>query len=85
MLYLLENHYTPKQAVEAVLAGDPRREHRQIGVLNAKGEVFAYTGEKCIPYAGHIIGEEYTVQGNILIGEEVLEAMASAFEKQRVN
>ena len=83
ILYLLENHYSPRQAVETILAGDPKREHRQIGVVSAKGEVYAYTGEKCIPYAGHVIGDKYTVQGNILVGEEVLEAMASAFEKAK--
>ncbi|MEM1646251.1 MAG: DUF1028 domain-containing protein [Ignisphaera sp.] len=80
ILYLLENHYTPKEAVELVLAGDPRKDFRQIGVVDAKGNAYAFTGSKCIPYAGHIIGDGFAVQGNILVGEEVLEAMAKAFE-----
>jgi len=80
ILYLLENNYTPKQAIEFVLSGDPRKEHRQIGVVNAKGEAYAYTGSSCIPYAGHIVGDGFAVQGNILVGEEVIEAMAKAFE-----
>ncbi|MEM0006467.1 MAG: DUF1028 domain-containing protein [Ignisphaera sp.] len=80
ILYLLENHYTPKQAVEFVLSSDPRREHRQVGVVSIKGEAYAYTGASCIPYAGHIIGDNFTVQGNILVGEEILEAMAKAYE-----
>jgi uncharacterized Ntn-hydrolase superfamily protein len=80
ILYLLENNYTPKQAIEFVLSGDPRKEHRQIGVVNAKGEAYAYTGLSCIPYAGHIVGDGFAVQGNILVGEEVIEAMAKAFE-----
>ncbi|MEM1526942.1 MAG: DUF1028 domain-containing protein [Ignisphaera sp.] len=80
ILYLLENHYTPKEAAELALAGDPRKDFRQIGVVDAKGNAYAFTGSKCIPYAGHIIGDGFAVQGNILVGEEVLEAMAKAFE-----
>ncbi len=80
ILALLEQGYTAKKAVEAVLAVDPKREHRQIGVVDARGNTYAFTGSKCIPYAGHIVGENYAVQGNILVGEEVLEAMAKAFE-----
>jgi uncharacterized Ntn-hydrolase superfamily protein len=83
ILALLENGYSPKRAVEAVLAVDPKRDQRQIGVVNARGEAYAYTGSKCIPYAGHIVGSGYAVQGNILAGEEVLEAMARAFETTR--
>ncbi len=80
ILLLLENGYSPRRAVEAVLATDPKREHRQLGVVSATGEAYAFTGKECIPYAGHIVGDGYTVQGNILAGEEVLEAMARAYE-----
>ncbi|MCS7112040.1 MAG: DUF1028 domain-containing protein [Ignisphaera sp.] len=83
LLYLLENRYTPKQAVELVLSSDPKREHRQIGVVSAKGEAYAYTGASCIPYAGHIVGDGFAVQGNILAGEEVVESMAKAFENTK--
>ncbi|MET1128815.1 MAG: DUF1028 domain-containing protein [Thermoproteota archaeon] len=80
ILYLLESNYTPQRAVEYVLAGDPRRGHRQVGVVDSRGNAYAYTGSKCIPYAGHVVGDGFAVQGNILVGEEVLEAMARAFE-----
>jgi uncharacterized Ntn-hydrolase superfamily protein len=83
ILYLLEANYTPQRAVEYVLAGDPRRDHRQVGVVDSKGNAYAYTGSKCIPYAGHVVGDSFAVQGNILVGEEVLEAMARAFETTR--
>lgn len=83
ILALLEEGYTPRRAVEAVLSVDPRREHRQIGVVDAKGEAYAFTGKECLPYAGHIVGDGYAVQGNILTGEEVLEAMARAYESTR--
>ncbi len=80
VLQLLEANYSPRKAVETLLSTDPRREHRQLGVVNAKGEAYAYTGKECLEYAGHIVGEGFAVQGNILAGPEVLEAMAKAYE-----
>ncbi len=82
-LSLLEAGYSPRRAVETLLSTDPRREHRQIGVVNAGGEAYAFTGRECIEYAGHIVGDGYAVQGNILAGPEVLEAMARAYESAR--
>ena len=82
-LSLLEAGYSPRRAVETLLSTDPRREHRQIGVVNARGEAYAFTGRECIEYAGHIVGDGYAVQGNILAGPEVLEAMARAYESAR--
>mgnify|MGYP001772654311 CR=1 FL=1 len=80
ILYLMESRYPPGRAVEVALAADPRKDERQVGAVNARGEAFAFTGKRCVPYAGHIVGDGFTVQGNILAGEEVLEAMARAFE-----
>lgn len=56
-------------------------ESRQIGMITFKGEAFAFTGENCTFWAGHKIGDDYACQGNILVGPEVIEEMASAFEK----
>ena len=80
VLYLMEMRLSPRRAVELALSGDPRREERQVGAVNAAGEAYAFTGSKCMPYAGHLTGDGFSVQGNILAGEEVLEAMARAFE-----
>ena len=65
-----------KEVVEKLTVADDKREHRQLGIVDSKGEAFAFTGSKCYDYAGHIIGDGYTVQGNILAGREVIEAMA---------
>jgi uncharacterized Ntn-hydrolase superfamily protein len=83
ILSLLEHGFNPKRAVDAVLQGDPRRELRQVGVVNARGEGYAFTGRECISFAGHIVGEGYVVLGNILAGPQVLEEMARAFEKTK--
>ena len=79
-LELLERGYSAKRALEILVSEDPLREHRQVGIVDAKGEAAAFTGKECYPYAGHIVGSGYTVQGNIIAGPEVLEAMAKAFE-----
>ncbi len=83
ILFLMEQGISPKRALEMVLAGDPRREHRQLGVVNARGEAAAFTGRECLEYAGHIVGDGYAVQGNILAGPQVLEKMSSAYENTR--
>ena len=70
----------PEQVLVALLADDERRAHRQVGIIDSQGRVAAYTGDKCLPFAGHKMGENYVVQGNILAGQAVLEAMAEAFE-----
>jgi len=70
--------------VEAVLAkllsGDEDREHRQVGIVDAEGKAAAFTGSECMSWAGHHTARSYTVQGNILVSEETVAAMAKAYE-----
>jgi uncharacterized Ntn-hydrolase superfamily protein len=56
---------------------------RQIAVLDAAGSVAADTGPGSFPVSGHVLGEGFSVQGNMLAGEEVLPAMAQAFTTMR--
>jgi len=62
---------------------DPRQDRRQVGIVDAKGRAAAFTGEACIVWAGHKVGEHYCVQGNILANATVVEEMAKAFEAAR--
>jgi uncharacterized Ntn-hydrolase superfamily protein len=66
--------------VRALTSTDPDHEHRQIGVVDAKGRAAAYTGTKCLDWAGHEVGEGFTCQGNILFGPAVVRAMARSYE-----
>ena len=66
--------------VEELTAADEEAPSRQIGVVGQDGSVAAFTGEECLDHAGHIEGDQYTVQGNILEGEATLSAMAEAYE-----
>ena len=70
---------TPTQAIEHALAADPGREVRQLGVVDARGHAAAYTGERTDPWQGHRTGPDYSLQGNMLVGEDVLVKMEEAF------
>jgi uncharacterized Ntn-hydrolase superfamily protein len=70
-----------KQVLEILIEGDEGRDYRQLAVLDADGMVSAYTGKKCIASAGHIVGDNYSVQANMMLNDKVVPAMAKAFEK----
>ena len=82
-LKLLESGLTPQQALEKLVENDPGRGDRQMGLVDARGRSAAWTGKDCFDFAGHIVGENYSVQGNILTGREVLVAMSEAFANAR--
>ncbi len=69
-------------ALEALLNADEGRSQRQLHGVDANGE-FAFTGEESKPWFGHTIGENYTVAGNLLTGEAVIEATADTYEDSR--
>jgi len=70
-----------EEALKNVLALDSAFENRQIGIVDKDGRSAAFTGKKCNAWAGHKTGTNYTVQGNILTGPEVVDSMAAAFER----
>jgi len=72
-----------EEVLRILISNDPLREERQVGIVDKEGNSTAFTGSKCIEYAGHIIGDGFSVQGNILAGEEVLEEMAKTFETSK--
>jgi uncharacterized Ntn-hydrolase superfamily protein len=80
-LDLMAGGLSAEEALAKVLAADDDAEDRQVGVVDAKGNAVAHTGADCFEYAGHLIGERFTCQGNILTGRNVLEAMASAYRE----
>ncbi|MGD0250665.1 MAG: DUF1028 domain-containing protein [Thermoplasmata archaeon] len=62
---------------------DPKRDHRQLGVVDARGNAAAWTGPKCSAWAGHVTGDGFSCQGNILANDGVVPAMVRAFEGAR--
>jgi uncharacterized Ntn-hydrolase superfamily protein len=82
-LALLEQGRSAQEALDALLASDEQREHRQIGVVDTRGGAAAHTGTQCMDWAGHFVGQGYTIQGNILASEHVISAMNLAFYKAK--
>jgi uncharacterized Ntn-hydrolase superfamily protein len=66
--------------VAALVASDPQAEVRQLGVVDHTGRAAAHTGAECIPACGHIVGDGFTVQGNLLERATCWPAMATAYE-----
>lgn len=81
-LKLLEEGKSAKEVIDALLKDDDLRDERQIGVVDAKGNAAAYTGSKCMDWAGDRPGDHFTVQGNILVSAKTVEAMKETFEKK---
>jgi len=67
------------EALDAVLAGDDAKDLRQIGVVDAQGRAASWSGKSCTDWFGHIVGPHFAVQGNMLVGEATISAMAAAF------
>jgi uncharacterized Ntn-hydrolase superfamily protein len=79
-LDLMSRGKTAEETVEALISSDDEREHRQLGVVDARGRAATFTGSECFEWAGGVAGEHYAAQGNILVGRETIEAMAYTFE-----
>jgi uncharacterized Ntn-hydrolase superfamily protein len=79
-LELMRAGKTANQALEGLLASDPNAAVRQVAMIDAKGNAAAHTGERCIPGAGHIKGENFSVQANLMLNDKVWPAMAEAFK-----
>ncbi len=79
-LRLLGEGVAASDALSRLLEPDTARQRRQVGVVDAQGRAAAWTGERCMPWAGHRAGDGYTCQGNLLAGPGVIAAMAEAFE-----
>ena len=89
---LLEQGLSPAEVVKRITDEDPGRDTRQVGVIDNTGRSAVYTGKRVIDrnsdpkdlvhlggYAGHVTGENFSVQGNTLASRAVVEAMAEAY------
>lgn len=78
-LALLKDGKTAQQALDELLSTDEGREVRQVAIIDTKGNVAVHTGKNCIDYAGHIKGDNFSVQSNMMLTDKVPAAMATAF------
>lgn len=82
-LAMLRLGFSAEETLKKLLETDEGREHRQVGIVDSQGRAAAFTGKECYEWAGHIVGKNFAVQGNILVSRKTVEAMASAFERTR--
>jgi uncharacterized Ntn-hydrolase superfamily protein len=82
-LELMRAGKTARQALDGILASDPGEAVRQVAMVDAHGNVAAHTGKKCIPSAGHIEGEQFTVEANLMLNDKVWPAMARAYRDSK--
>ncbi|MCL6645666.1 MAG: DUF1028 domain-containing protein [Dehalococcoidia bacterium] len=80
-LALMREGLSAPQALSALLENDPGRDVRQVAMVDARGGVAAHTGARCIPAAGHLSGDGFSVQANLMANESVWPAMKDAFER----
>jgi uncharacterized Ntn-hydrolase superfamily protein len=78
-LSLLEEGATAAVAVDRLVEDDDAPSHRQVGVVDVVGNAAAHTGADCLPWAGDLVGPGVALQGNVLAGPEVLDAMQESW------
>ncbi len=80
---LLREKKTAPQTLKELLDADAQRESRQVGIVDVQGNAASHTGSECHEWAGHVIGENFCCQGNILASEAVVKSMAEAYRKTK--
>ncbi|MFW9824388.1 MAG: DUF1028 domain-containing protein, partial [Candidatus Thorarchaeota archaeon] len=82
-LKLMKSGKSPKEALDILLSDDEGKNVRQVALLDSQGRVATHTGSNCIKYAGHEIGDNFSVQANMMLKDTVWPAMARTFEEDK--
>jgi uncharacterized Ntn-hydrolase superfamily protein len=82
-LKLLAKGLTAPEVVQRLIASDEGREHRQLHVIDAAGRIGQHTGAQCVGWAGAVAGEGFSVAGNMLANEHVIQQTARAFHESK--
>jgi uncharacterized Ntn-hydrolase superfamily protein len=79
---LLASGLSSDQALARLVAGDPGAPDRQVALVDARGRVAAHTGEQCMAFAGHVLGDGVSCQANMMAAQTVWPAMLAAYEQR---
>lgn len=79
-LKYLEQGLTAEEVMKKVRSEDKEDEKRQYAIVDNEGNAAGYTGTDTVPWAGHHIGDQFVVAGNMLVGKETIDAMKESFE-----
>src|SRR5213592_463519 len=80
-LGMMKQRVAPKDVLQRLVKADKEAARRQVGIVDARGRPASYTGKECFPWAGHLVGQHYACQGNLLAGADVVKGMGQAFER----
>ena len=80
-LALMQDGKSAQDALKQLLREDPTPGVRQVGMIDASGNIAQHTGVQCIQHAGQLAGENFAVQANLMSNEGVPKAMAKAFRQ----
>src|SRR4051812_45571171 len=78
-LRLLRDGLGAQEVMENLVFADDGREHRQLGIVDARGTGVSYTGAECMDWAGGTTGSSFAAQGNILVSGATVDALAQTF------
>jgi len=76
----MDDGATSAVTLQMLLEGDDGRDHRQVGIVDVDGGSATHTGRKCFDWAGGVADRDVAIQGNILTGPEVVEAMKTSWD-----
>ncbi len=79
-LELMAGGKSAREALDAMLESDSRSETRQVALVDSRGRTAVHTGKKCFPEAGHVEGDGFTCQANIMRNDTIWEAMAKSYK-----
>lgn len=79
-LEMMKKGTSAEETLKSLIDADEGRDVRQVAMIDASGNVAAFTGDNCIPEAGHYTGKNFSVQANLMLSGTVWQAMAKAFE-----
>ncbi|TXI71388.1 MAG: DUF1028 domain-containing protein [Cyclobacteriaceae bacterium] len=80
-LDLLKQGKSPEEALDQLLSDDNGKEFRQVAILDTKGRVATHTGKNCLESAGHLNGDNFSVQANMMLNSNVVPAMEKAWKE----
>jgi uncharacterized Ntn-hydrolase superfamily protein len=76
----LKQGMAPMDVVRSLVSADAGRDHRQLHLIDAEGNIAAYTGAECIEWCGQVSGDGYSIAGNMLAGPQVIEDTAQVYD-----
>jgi uncharacterized Ntn-hydrolase superfamily protein len=79
-LELLAQGHAPDEVIATLTNSDEHSALRQVGIVDAQGRSATFTGKECFSWAGGLAGPNYACQGNILVSEATVQALAHTFE-----